>query len=314
MTGSVMVPLDGSPLAEQALPVAIRLAQEEGKGLALVQVVPEAGFALRYLPIGEVAPVELMEALRESAERYLRQVAAQVEGLSLAVEVVVLKGEVGEKLANWANEQEAAYVVMSTHGHTGLSRWTLGSVADRVLRSVRRPLVIIPPVKEEVLPFAIPSAYQLQTALPQMRRIVVPLDGSLLAEQVLLHVVKLAKRYSSEVLLFRVLPDTILTVMKSNDGSLEATWYETVRMETESYLERQVIRLRLEGLSVRSAIASAPIAEAILDYAANEDADLIAMTTHAYGPLGRLLLGSVTDRVVRAGERPVLVTRVGTKG
>ena len=132
MSSTVLVPLDGSVFAEEALPLGVSLAKRTGHPLKLVRVAPLPGPALSYVPIE--TRVEVATAFREISQEYLDGVAARVAE-QVAVTSAVLQGEPAEVIANLATEEQVAYLVMATHGLGGFSRWTLGSVADRVVRA-----------------------------------------------------------------------------------------------------------------------------------------------------------------------------------
>ena len=310
MAGFVMVPLDGSALSEQAVPLAVSLAQRIKRGLLLVQVVPRP--SLSYIPGSEVTPLELVQAFRESSESYLRQVKEQLEGTEVPISISIIEGDAGQAIADLANNQQPSYIVMSTHGRSGLSRWALGSVADRVLHLTTRPLILMRPRESEsddLRATPLLKAHLLDD-LPEVKRIVVPLDDSLLAKQVLPHVKILARLYNAEIVLFHALtapPPTLVGAWNSKNH-----WDQTMHDEVEAHLKRIVLGLQMDGYRARFTIGLTPVAEAILAYAAGIDADMIAMTTHARAGLSRLILGSVTDKVVQGGGLPILITKLHT--
>lgn len=299
MAGSILVPLDGSPFAEQALPLGISLAQRFGSSLLLMQAIPTPG-APRYLSGGAVGPMELQALFRDAAEEYLETVQARVQQELPEVETLVVEGPAGEAIARVADEEPITHVVMTTHGRTGLSRWTLGSVADRLRHLVHRPLLVVRPQGETGDEPPVPVAF---------KHIVVPLDGSPLAERVLPQAAEFARTYQAEIHLFRAISSWPPSLVGAEAAAFEMSWYEALREEAQHYLEQVAMPLRAAGLSVHQEVGAEPAADGILEYADRVEADLIAMTTHAREGLSRLVLGSVTDRVVRAGEAPVLVVR-----
>ncbi len=313
MVGVVMVPLDGSALSEQALPLAVSLAQRIKRGLLLVQVIPRA--SLSYLPRSEVTPLEFVQAFEVSSEGYLRQVKEQLEGTkagsNVPISISIIKGDAEQAIADLANDQQPSVIVMSTHGRSGLSRWVLGSVADGVLHLTTRPLILIRPDKR--ISKSISENHDLKTdlldQLPKIKRIVVPLDDSFLAKQVLPHVKNLARLYNAEILLFHALTAQPMLV----DGwTFKKDGDQIVRDEVEAHLKRMVLGLQIDGYRADFAIGLTPAAEAILAYAATVDADMIAMTTHARAGINRLILGSVTDSVVQGSRLPILITKLQT--
>lgn len=299
MAGSILIPLDGSPFAEQALPLGISLAQRFGSALLLMQAIPTPG-APRYLSNNATSPLELQALFRDAANEYLESVREQVRQTLPEVETLVVEGSAGEAIARVADEEPVTYLVMTTHGRTGLSRWALGSVADRVRHLVHRPLLVLRPHDD---------ATQAPVPPVTFKRILIPLDGSPLAERVLPLATEFARLYQAELYLFRAISSWPPSLVGAEAAAFEMSWYETLREEAQHYLEGVAVPLRAAGLSVHQEVGAEPAADGILDYADLVEADLIAMTTHAREGLSRLVLGSVTDRVVRAGEIPVLVVR-----
>jgi nucleotide-binding universal stress UspA family protein len=295
----IMVPLDGSRFAEQALPLAVTIARRANARLHLVTVRP-------------AYPVEL---LGTEADEYLEKLAEQLRPEVADVSWRTLLGEnplaylppvtqgVGEILAQQATEQEVGLVVMTTHGRGGLRRAWLGSVADALVRLSPAPVLLVKPKDEE---FSI--AAEADRGIPH---IVVPLDGSADAERALEFAVRVGELFDARYTMLRVMllahalhydsvPDYLpeLASPLSRDGMLR-------------YLEETATPLRTRGLSVATAVLqheSAPTA--IADYAAQHGGALIAMTTSGAGAMRRLLLGSVADKVMRGAETPVLMCNV----
>jgi nucleotide-binding universal stress UspA family protein len=173
-------------------------------------------------------------------------------------------------------------------------------VAERVLQSASVPVLMVR-AKEGVsngLPEASPC-----------RRILVPLDGSKVAEQVLPAVTPIARALGCEMTLFQV-------PIVYASGSLMGEWYlpwqgnfETADQVAQDYLDHLASDLREQGIEASTATWVGPVAESIIDYAEVNDADLIAMCTHGRTGLARWALGSVADRVLRAGDKPILLVR-----
>jgi nucleotide-binding universal stress UspA family protein len=154
-------------------------------------------------------------------------------------------------------------------------------------------------------------------------KILVPLDGSKLAEEVLSHVQDLAQRYGSEVILIQVVPPLSKLVMETEAVSMgearagpEAATAvaKAEREKAHSYLESTAKRLRDEGVRVRAEILTGEAGDAVVAYAQSEVVDLIAMSTHGRSGLGRLVYGSVADHVLRHTGAPVLLIRSGKTG
>jgi nucleotide-binding universal stress UspA family protein len=301
MNGPIVVPLDGSALAENAVPLAASLARKRSNTVLLLQVLPPVQ-AIYWGYGGVISSEEQVRLLRTEMESYLSAVAERLAEQGVPAAQVVGDGPVGETIVRVAEERDATTIVMSTHGRGGLARWALGSVAGRVLHLTDRPLVLLPPRHERHLSLCGP--------MPALKRIVVPLDGSPQAEQILPHVKALAARYGSELMLVRALSSIPPLMPGAEIGMVNFGLQDAMREEAQAYLRHVQSRLEKEGFRVRTSLGVEPAANAILEVADEINADLIAMTSHAREGLSRLILGSVTDRVVRAGTHPVFVTRL----
>ena len=195
MKGPVIIPLDGSGLAEQALPLGMSIAERTGVELLLLRVISAPTVPVqtskKFITIDE-----LVAAAEEDAEIYLQAVMESLENVKVSYATTV--GIAGECIAEVAEERDASYIVMSTHGYTGISRWALGSVADRVLHLTKCPLMIMRPHEGE--------RSLVNISIPDIQRLVVPLDGSPLAEQVLPYAKEFARVHGTELFLFCSVP------------------------------------------------------------------------------------------------------------
>jgi nucleotide-binding universal stress UspA family protein len=294
-----MVPLDGSPFAEHALPLALGIARKTGARLLLAQVHwPEVFERLVSLyPAGNPSAGASEQAYLRNTRERLAAVAA------VAVETALLEGQVAGALHEEAVRCEADLVVMATHGHGPLSRLWLGSVADELLRRLPMPLLLVRPGAE-------PADLKQE---PLFRRILVPLDGSARAEKVLEPATTLGALGGAEYVLARVIapvPVVGLDLAGYAPGGLELPEIERRQAEAHAYLDRIAGRLRGRSLSVRtSVLVRKHAATGILEAAEAHGADLVALATRGHGGFKRLLLGSVADKVIRGAATPVLAWR-----
>lgn len=306
---TLLVPLDGSPLAEQALPYARALAPALGAQIHLLRVVsdPQKDPDRHLLePLtalysaGEPLALELeherqsWERRRQNAENYLGYQADLLirDGFSVSTETCI--GPPDEVIAETANACGATMIVMATHGYGGLRRWALGSVADRVAQTADCPLLLVrgeaPPGKIEI------------------RRILMPTDGSDLAFQALPLASELATCCHAELVLLRALqsPAELYASARSPHfyESLD-TLHDlilTEMRETADDLARRDI------VAVPAVVAGMP-AESIVDEAEMRGADLIVMATHGYSGMRRWALGSIADKVLHATKKPLVLVR-----
>lgn len=302
----VAVPLDGSPFAEQALDAAIAIAQQHRAGLELVHVhepvmVPAHGAP----PIDPAFDLDQQRAMRGWLTARAERLAAES---GRTVESSFIVGDVVGALAEHFTGNRANLVVMATHGRGGISRAWLGSVADRLVRQISVPILLIRPASGP------PSV----SAVELFRQVLIPLDGSELAEQIVDHALLLAGPETVYTLLTVVepppiiepLPDAAVLVNRRRTEGEQQTEVASLIQLADQHLERSAVRLRQRGASVRThVVVHARPARGIVDYAASNRADLIALATHGRGGLRRVFLGSVADKVVRSGSTPVLLVR-----
>ncbi len=301
MTTRILVPLDGSTLAERALPCAMMLARGLAAELVLFRAVSlPADVKDTFVDI-DLKVDEALAALDADADGYLRRVAGQLKEDGLRVHPVVHRGPAAEAIVDYAGHVDVQQIVMATHGHTGYSRWRHGSVAERVLQSSGVPVLMVCAQKGDEGTLHSPKV---------CRRILVPLDGSARAEQVLPPATSVAQALDAEMVLFRVAVAYVSGPF-AGDWSvpLEGT-FETANQIAEAYLNRMAGGLKEQGLiKVSTAVQNGGVADAIVDYAEGNRIDLIAICTHGRTGSGRWVLGSVTERVLRARCTPLLLVR-----
>ncbi len=298
MFHDILVPLDGSEFAERALPLASRIAQCSGAMLHLARVHPTL---LQYAPVPGVPLLDpaLEEQERAEERRYLRRKAVELESDGLRVQITLLDGPAGPRLAEHAGQLGIDLVVLTTHGRDPLSRMWLGSVADYLLRHLTVPRLLIHSSGNGHLP---------PTALP--RRILVPLDRSPLAESAIGPAVALGKLAGAELVLLSVV-EPIVPIGDpgiSYPADLVREALDSMEQCSQEYLERLAGTLRCDGQVVTTrCVVDNRVARRIDQEAQRAGCDLIAIATHGAGGMRRLVLGSVTDKVVRGASVPVLV-------
>ncbi|MFI0609599.1 MAG: universal stress protein [Anaerolineae bacterium] len=299
MIKNVLLPLDGSPLAEGALPFASRLARGLGATLNLVRV-----------PDAIVAPTPGMEAVtplalcspeaRADAEDYLERVAAQALLADLDVKRLTPDPPVVAGVMEAAQQCNADLLVMTSHGYSGLKRFILGSVTDELVRHAACDVVVVPAGNH---------------AKPAISRIAVPLDGSALSEAGLARAAQVALALGASLHLLQIPQVPIQPVGHAVPGA-GLDWVpelvEEATREAQAYLDAKAAELRAQGVTVtaqQEALGIDGVAGGILDAARERQADLLLLTSHGRGGLRRLVLGSVTDALLRKAELPVWVVR-----
>jgi nucleotide-binding universal stress UspA family protein len=289
----ILVPLDGSPFGESVLPLAGSLAERMGGNLELVTVNPPDRHP--DIPAGMIA--EIASARGVGARLYVDTQAQELHRrFEIAVYTAVLDGPVSSAIAEHVRHDPPELIVMSTHGRSGPSRLFLGSVADRLLRELHCPFVLGKPGSLRELP-----------ATP---RVLVPLDGSSLAESVVDAVARFFPCDQATLRLVRVVPPgEVLPVGMAMPLPAMAPDLMEARLEAASaYLERTAAKLRRIGWHVEhEVITDWHPSAAVLRSAADHRCDLIALATRGLGAVERVFLGSVADKVIRGTAVPVLV-------
>jgi nucleotide-binding universal stress UspA family protein len=213
----------------------------------------------------------------------------------VAVSTSVREGRILEQIQKELAEWKADLMVMTTHGRGGVSRLWMGSVADRCVRSSAVPVLLVRPNEKVSLPT--PSFAPV--------RVIVPLDGSAIAESALPHATALAKAFGARLVLLQGLAH--FGALDGAHLSLNPTRIERERTESEAYLEERAEAARRAGVEVELMVVTEPgLAEAI---AARAPDEVIVMTTNGKGGLDRAVFGSVADKVVRSATCPVMVVR-----
>ena len=271
MFGKLLVPLDGTPQAAAALPVARTLAHLTGGQIVLVRVTDDLGMA--------------------GARTYLADVADELRADDIPVQEFVAGGEAATEIGRLAQAQQVQLVVMVTRGRSGLERTVLGSVAERLVTRGSLPVVLFRP-----------GAHPLG----RLRTLLVPLDGSPGAAIALGVAVALARASGAHLELAEVVEP--IPRYAYVDNYVDPAWDEEARQAAEVYLQSLAARLRRAGVQAEGhAILGPKVAEQIITEADRAEADLVVMSTHAHRGVTRALLGSVADAVVRTGTCPVLL-------
>jgi nucleotide-binding universal stress UspA family protein len=290
--GQIAVALDGSEFAERALPAAAALGRLFGATLALISVLPGRG-ALRVLPKGRSSG-DTPEAGQVETEAYLSRLANQYRSSGVNAEYYVAAGPVAPAIDVLTRELGADLLVMSTHGRSGISRFMLGSNASALIQLLHLPVLLLRPQALE------------RGDLPEVRRVLVTLDGSSFAERVLPWVQRVSEATSAQVLL--------LAVPEVPEPSLYGAMADVVdelRAKAEAnarrYLERVAVQLLDAGMAVQFLVEGSRPATTILDVAERNQVDLIMLATRGRGGMERLMLGSVADRVVHHSRCPILL-------
>jgi nucleotide-binding universal stress UspA family protein len=288
----ILVPLDGSLVAEQALPYAETLARAAGAGVVLVRAVssepPWAGDAVEGR----------LRAAGEAAD-YLAATAERLRGSGLQVETAAPHGEPAEAVAKELGARGADLVVMSTHGRSGLGRWVYGSVAESILRRTPTPTLLVRAWRED-------GDYG---DLAHEPRVLVPLDGSEFAEEALRVARSLAATLGGGLVLARAVYPPSAVEQEWTVASYLVEELRERESDAREYLAGVADRLRAAGAEPETCVYVGPPVEVIARAAREQAATLIVMATHGRTGAGRLLLGSVANSVLLHNDLPLVLMR-----
>jgi nucleotide-binding universal stress UspA family protein len=298
MFRTVVVPLDGSPFAEQTLPHAAGIVRRAGATLDLVHVhvlnVSDDHKVARYS-----YDAGLDKEHRRQEQLYLESTAKSLAAVSpVPWKASVVSGLDSDGILQHVQDAKADLIVMSTHGRGPLGRFFVGGVADELIRQAAVPVLLVRP--RDPAPSVV--------AEPSLEHVLVPLDGSPLAERVLEPALEFVRLWEGRCTLLRVI---------EGGPPTSSGWPDRPRppeqeraAAAEAYLEKIAGRLRKEGTAVQTRVVVAPhAAPAILEETQTQRCDFIALATHGWGGVRRMLLGSVTDKVIRGSSLPVLAYR-----
>lgn len=301
MFSRMIVPVDGSKLAEAVLPYVRLLARTINSRVSLIQALElETGsFPADLIGLMSLSKAdEIKELARRKADQYLAGLEETMG--TIRVNHIIGTGQADKVISDESSrDSETNLIAMSTHGRSGIGRWIVGSVTDKVIHSASSSMLVVRPPGEDV---------QLEGEA-NLKRVIVPLDGSELSEQALPVAREVAKHLSLEMTLVRV----VSTIQLSMAGEWPVGYpdvLEEVEDEARDYLASKKRELINQGIAaVASQVVLGDAAGQILDLARQYGQSLVVMTSRGRSGLGRAWLGSVADRVVCSSAAPVLLVR-----
>ncbi len=295
MFKKILVPLDGSKTAEAVIPFAREIAARSGAGLLFAAAVPQVGVWDAALSL------QLLKREYELAADYLATVEKDVSGEGQEVATRVLDGDAAEAVLAAADEAGADLIAISTHGRSGISRWLFGSVATRILEHARVPLLVLRPKEGE----------DRGAPGPVVKKILVPLDGSEVAKSVLPVVEEFAKTMGASLVLYHsIAPLSAYPGFESAGAAALGDAIEEMQRQAREILARASDEVNSRGVEATTVVSLGTPVDGVLSAAKELDVDLIAIATHGRSGLGRAVLGSVADGVIRrSADVPCLVVR-----
>jgi nucleotide-binding universal stress UspA family protein len=291
MWKKILVPLDGSDLAELALPYAEELANAFKAEIILLHVS---------------APEE--DHYRHMHELYVKEVADRVKGRFKQVSPVIATGKPADEIISYAEKNGVDLLIITSHGRSGIMSWATGSIASRLLQGAEVPVLLVRAAK--------PRRKTQREVL--LKRILLPLDGSEAGEAAVDCVGELMSRLEAEVTLFGVISSGqhIRSVGGLDYISYPPEQMEMFKKEAEDYLNGVYRRLKRRKGSVRVTIkvGAGDISQEILKFAEEKRVNLVAISSHGHSGIEKWVFGSIANKVVLASKSPVLLVKaVGQK-
>jgi nucleotide-binding universal stress UspA family protein len=299
MLNRIIVPLDGSQLSHAALPLARGLAEQTGAGVTLVSVIepprdffiaPQGASTTRLRPkdVDHLAEEEIR------LERYLEGLKATFETTRVSVDVRL--GDPAEEILEAAESIPGTGIVMASHGRSGIGRMFIGSVAHRVLQASHVPVFLIRASEDS----------RAEYGKQKVNHVAIPLDGSKLAEQALDRANDMF-RNNVRYTLIRIVEPVAPGQAYASDTI--ANYEREAREVADEYLHEVSERLMSQGAAMSADVRVTQPASGIRQVADEFGADLIAMSTHGRSGMGRFIMGSIAERVLRDAHRPVMLVR-----
>jgi len=291
----ILIPLDGSARAEAVLAQVGRILKRRDSEILLLRAVDVP------VAMDSGRQIDLLDREREQAQKYIHELVRRFAEVGAKVHGRVVEGLPSRVIHETAQNEGSTLLAMSTHGRSGLSRWFMGSVAEKVLRTSEIPVLLFRSFRTGAGGKTEPAA---ATEVP-FRKILVPTDGSPASMSVLGPATKFAQLFDSEILVLHVETPMILPGMEMGVVPLPLP---TPSAE-DPVPQKAVERFRQAGLRATPMTVLGEPAGEIVDQSYGAEVDLIAMATHGRTGFTRWLLGSVAERVLHHAGVPILLVR-----
>jgi nucleotide-binding universal stress UspA family protein len=280
----ILVPLDGSEIAEGAIPYARAAGRKRDSTITLLTVVGAS--EQRY---------------DHPMETYLAEKAEALESEGTRVSTAIARGESAEQIIEFADENAIDLIVISSHGYSGIKRRIIGSVAQKVLHGTCVPALLVKPGA------GVPSEVEF-------RKVVIALDGSPFAETSILYAEQLIKGAGAEVILLLVSEPPMVPPSWSRDAESHRREYQErlaaeLQQQALEYLEKAKTAFTRKRIKVRPHAVVGMPGETVIEFAQKENVDVVALTTHGRSGVSRWVHGSVASKIAQECERPVLLVR-----
>ena len=288
MWKKILVPLDGSDLAELALPYAEELANAFKSEIILLHISEPSESHYRHMH-----------------QLYIEEVAQRMKERIKRVKPVLITGKSAEEIIGYAEKNEVGLLIMTFHGRSGIMSWATGSIASKLLQAATVPVMLVRAVKPE---------RKVQRPV-LLNRILLPLDGSEAGEAAVEYAGELMSRLESEVILFEVVSSG--RHMRSV-GGLDYIHYPEEQLvmfkkDAQRYLDGVYRRLKRRKGTVKVTLKVGDkvgdVGQEILKFAEEKGVSLIAISSHGHSGIERWVFGSIANKVVLNSQAPVLVVK-----
>lgn len=294
MFSSILVPLDGSPLAEAILPHVSIIAHVGSSEVILLRVLDQS---TQNLATETVDPLD-WQIRKAEASAYLEQLAAQLVETGLQARAEILEGNAAESIVEYAQLNDIALIMLSSHGQSGLTGWNVSSVVQKVILRARTSIMIVRAYKPMVS----------ETSELRYQRILVPLDGSHRAESVLPRATAVARSQNAQVIIAHVVKQPEMprrTPLTNEDLELAERVTDRNRAEAEKYLAE--LKARLDVNNETRLLVSPSVILTLHDFIEREEIDLVFLSAHGYTGETRWPYGSTVVSFIAYGNTPLLI-------
>lgn len=299
MFDPILIPLDGSLLAECVLPHASAIARAFNSRVMLLRALDRNQAAEK----AQLFDLLNWQINKTGAKMYLEKTSARLQKSGLRVEVTVLEGLVAESITDFAQSQGMKLIILSSHGRSGLSQWGLSSVTQKIIFGAPTSVLIIRAHQ--------PTASDLDERL--YTQIMVPLDGSRRAENVLPMVTALARFHQSRIHLVHIVraPEMARQMpLAREDVDLSNRIIARNREEAIRYLDQVRLHSPLEGIDVETHLLTGDnAASALHEFADQEHIDLVVLSAHGYSGNNRWPYGSMVNNFILYSKVPLIIVQ-----
>ncbi len=283
----ILVPLDGSALAESVLVRARPILTRPGTEVVVLRAIDLVPAMFPTQPLADLNSASMLATIQDEVEQYVERQVETLRADGVAAHGIVRTGSAGSTILDVAASGDVSLVAMSTHGRSGLARWVLGSVAEKVLRHAQVPILALHSFGA--------SGVEFEGKPMSVQKILVPIDGSPISQRIAPHAIELARTFGASVEVFHAIESlTGETPVQTADVEVRAVRDEIARA----------------GIAVEVVCRRGDAAGAIVDHAEGTGTDLVAMASHGRSGASRWLLGSVAEKVVRGTHLPVFLLPV----